>query len=199
MTDVVVTPCKRGHVSGRDAHRGCIECRRLRRRGGLPPAPPPRWTEAAVEKAAGLWAKGFSASQVAAQLGPGFTRNAVIGRLHRLGKARVQREGIASVRENVERRSAGRKPAETRAPRAKRAIASPPIVPRTDERPAATGPAPFPRSSIFICPWIEGDPRDKPIFCCGRPVTRGAYCDAHAGWAYGPMVYRDRRLGKAAG
>ena len=43
------------------------------------------WTEDRVEVLKKLWLDGFSASQIAKQLGGGLTRNAVIGKVHRLG------------------------------------------------------------------------------------------------------------------
>ena len=43
------------------------------------------WTEERVELLKKLWLEGFSASQIAAELGDGVTRNAVIGKVHRLG------------------------------------------------------------------------------------------------------------------
>ena len=42
------------------------------------------WTDDRVEVLKKLWAEGLSASQIAARLG-GVTRNAVIGKVHRLG------------------------------------------------------------------------------------------------------------------
>ena len=42
------------------------------------------WTDERVEKLKELWAEGMSASQIAKSLG-GVTRNAVIGKVHRLG------------------------------------------------------------------------------------------------------------------
>ncbi|HDL16571.1 MAG TPA: GcrA cell cycle regulator, partial [Rhizobiales bacterium] len=42
------------------------------------------WTDDRVELLKKLWAEGLSASQIAGQLG-GVTRNAVIGKVHRLG------------------------------------------------------------------------------------------------------------------
>ena len=42
------------------------------------------WTDERVELLKNLWAEGLSASQIAAELG-GITRNAVIGKVHRLG------------------------------------------------------------------------------------------------------------------
>jgi len=42
------------------------------------------WTEERVELLKKLWLEGLSASQIAAMLGEGVTRNAVIGKVHRL-------------------------------------------------------------------------------------------------------------------
>ena len=42
------------------------------------------WTDERVEQLKKLWSDGLSASQIAAELG-GITRNAVIGKVHRLG------------------------------------------------------------------------------------------------------------------
>src|SRR5436305_6152888 len=42
------------------------------------------WTDERVERLKKLWADGLSASQIAGELG-GITRNAVIGKVHRLG------------------------------------------------------------------------------------------------------------------
>src|SRR5208337_2932931 len=45
------------------------------------------WTEERVELLRKLWREGRSAAQVAAALGSETTRNAVIGKIHRLGLA----------------------------------------------------------------------------------------------------------------
>jgi len=50
-----------------------------------PPPPPALWPDARVEALTRAWRAGLSASQIAARLGGGLTRNAVIGKLHRLG------------------------------------------------------------------------------------------------------------------
>ena len=42
------------------------------------------WTDERVELLKKLWMEGLSASQIAAELGDGVTRNAVIGKVHRL-------------------------------------------------------------------------------------------------------------------
>ncbi len=42
------------------------------------------WTDELVERLRKLWANGYSCSQIAADLGGGITRNAIIGKVHRL-------------------------------------------------------------------------------------------------------------------
>src|ERR1700724_3658947 len=56
------------------------------------------WTDERVEMLKKLWADGLSASQIAAELG-GITRNAVIGKVHRLGlSGRAQTPSSAAPR-----------------------------------------------------------------------------------------------------
>ena len=45
------------------------------------------WTDERVELLRQMWLDGKSASQISAALGGGLTRNAVIGKVHRLGLA----------------------------------------------------------------------------------------------------------------
>ena len=64
------------------------------------------WTDERVELLKKLWSDGLSASQIAAELG-GITRNAVIGKVHRLGlagragPARAERPRNAMPRKSV--------------------------------------------------------------------------------------------------
>src|SRR3569833_2259548 len=45
------------------------------------------WNDETIAELRRMWSDGMSASQVARQLGGGLTRNAVIGKVHRLGLA----------------------------------------------------------------------------------------------------------------
>ena len=63
------------------------------------------WTDERVELLKKLWADGLSASQIAAELG-GITRNAVIGKVHRLGlSGRAKSPSSASPRPRKARTS----------------------------------------------------------------------------------------------
>ena len=56
------------------------------------------WTDEIVEQLKQHWIDGKSASQIASLLGNGVTRNAVIGKVHRLGLAGRAKSPSASAR-----------------------------------------------------------------------------------------------------
>ncbi len=55
------------------------------------------WTDERVERLKKLWSEGLSASQIAAQLG-GVSRNAVIGKVHRLNLPGRAKQAAARLR-----------------------------------------------------------------------------------------------------
>ncbi|MBL4916124.1 GcrA family cell cycle regulator [Szabonella alba] len=81
------------------------------------------WTDERVETLKKMWTEGQSASQIAKELG-GVTRNAVIGKVHRLG---------------LSNRVGGKEESEAETPVASPAAAAPPSAPpRAEPAPAAT-------------------------------------------------------------
>jgi len=95
------------------------------------------WTDERIEKLTKMWEGGATASQIAEELG-GVSRNAVIGKAHRLGlKARP-----SPVKPNEK--------VETPAPKAARPAppAEPKPVPPRASAPAAPSPAPAPRPAV---------------------------------------------------
>jgi GcrA cell cycle regulator len=145
------------------------------------------WTDERVETLKKLWLDGLSASQIAKQLG-GVTRNAVIGKVHRLGLS-----GRATP-------SQPQRPT-FKAPRAPRpAIAAAP-APRRPLEPAAPAQMPTPAMvaeapgtatvltlGAHMCKWPIGDPASDGFTFCGRRSDReGPYCSEHARIAYQPQ------------
>lgn len=148
------------------------------------------WTDERVELLKKLWQDGLSASQIAKQLG-GVTRNAVIGKVHRLG---------------LSGRAAPSKPQRTvfKAPRPARVAPAAPSAPRRIAEPvpvAAAAPAPAPVRYVdeapgmatvltlgtHMCKWPIGDPAlDTFTFCGRRSEENGPYCHEHAQVAYQP-------------
>ena len=100
------------------------------------------WTEERIERLKAMWTKGATASEIADELG-GVSRNAVIGKAHRLGlEARPSpvkpgEEGDHGTHAAPAKSSVVPKSAEPAAPKAERA-ASPPIEPA--HRPVAAPP-----------------------------------------------------------
>ncbi len=89
------------------------------------------WTEERVETLKKMWAEGQSASQIAKELG-GVTRNAVIGKVHRLGLSNRASGGTAKV---VKEKPAAKADAVPKAaPKAKA---------EAPERPAPAAPTPI--------------------------------------------------------
>ncbi len=153
------------------------------------------WTDERVETLKKLWLDGLSASQIAKQLG-GVTRNAVIGKVHRLGLS-----GRATP-------SQPQRPT-FKAPRAPRpAIAAAPAPRRTIE---AALPSHLPAPALIaeepgtatvltlgahMCKWPIGDPSSDSFTFCGRRSEReGPYCGEHARVAYQPQQKKTGRSG----
>ena len=132
------------------------------------------WSDDRVTTLSKLWLDGLSASQIAQQLG-GVTRNAVIGKVHRLGLS-----GRAAP-------SAPARAACVTVPRARRSAGAAP--PRRPPRPIlVTAPTEAPkgpglvdslvRLAAHACKWPIGDPKSPDFSFCGRR-TDGRYCATH--------------------
>jgi GcrA cell cycle regulator len=91
------------------------------------------WTDERIEQLRTLWTKGMTASQIAEELG-GVSRNAVIGKAHRLGL----QSRPSPVKANDGEDAPARKPAS---PRAKPAPAAAPAAPVAKVQPAPARPA----------------------------------------------------------
>ena len=81
------------------------------------------WTEDRVGALKKLWLEGQSASQIAKQLGGGVTRNAVIGKVHRLGlsgRAAPSQPARATFRPSRRRRVAWKRCSPSRCSRPRR-------------------------------------------------------------------------------
>ncbi|MXP25534.1 GcrA cell cycle regulator [Altererythrobacter indicus] len=96
------------------------------------------WTEERIETLRKLWEGGSTASQIAEELG-GVSRNAVIGKAHRLGlKSRPSPVKSGEKKDGAKKAAKTAKPAEKPKPKEK------PTAPKVEARPA---PAPAPRQA----------------------------------------------------
>lgn len=96
------------------------------------------WTDERVELLKKMWGEGQSASQIAKELG-GVTRNAVIGKVHRLGLSNRTAPGAAPAGKPDPKPEAKPKPAATAAAAPSPAPAAP--EPKTESAKPPTPPA----------------------------------------------------------
>ena len=106
------------------------------------------WTDERVELLKKMWGEGQSASQIAKELG-GVTRNAVIGKVHRLGLSN--------------RATGGGAKSEAKAKPAPKAEAKPKPTPKTE--PARPAPAPEAEAKPVT-------PARRQIIPAGQPAWR---------------------------
>ena len=176
------------------------------------------WTDERVELLKKMWGEGQSASQIAKELG-GVTRNAVIGKVHRLGLS--NRAGSAGAAKAEAKPAAAPKPKAEPKP-AETTLAPIPMSPARKAIIPAGQPLPPQPSANEIspealakvnevektakklslmeltertCKWPIGDPATPDFWFCGLPTQQGKpYCEAHVGVAFQPMsARRDRR------
>jgi len=156
------------------------------------------WTDQRVEKLEKLWKEGKSAAEIAKELGD-VTRNAVIGKAHRLGlSGRPQSSASTQTKKDTSGKTAKsispKKVAEAKKQASAKAVAETQAktVPAAVVRSAATRAAERPEDGLTIldlservCKWPIGDPRDADFHFCGGPSRPGTpYCDEHVAMAY---------------
>jgi GcrA cell cycle regulator len=158
------------------------------------------WTDERVELLRKLWNDGLSASQVAAELGPGITRNAVIGKIHRLGLAErakavsAQRPRVAKAPRQTQPRMNGVSSHGNLALAfAPHALTSPRLAPEEEVVIPISERVTLMELRESMCRWPMGDPTSPEFrFCGGKSkIGGGPYCAYHARVAYQPA--QDRR------
>jgi len=164
------------------------------------------WTDERVELLRKLRLEGFSASKIAAQLANGVTRNAVIGKMHRLGlSGRVKPPAPPQPRL---RSKLPPSPHRATAPRPGGSMVRGNTALAYAHRPFAA-PQPqfveevvvpiFERVTITeleeaVCRWPLGDPTSAEFRYCGTKSPPGSsYCLYHARLAYQPAQDRHER------
>jgi GcrA cell cycle regulator len=161
------------------------------------------WTDERMELLQKLWLEGWSASRIAAELGPPVTRNAVIGKVYRLGlsgrvKAAPNHVLVPPPQQMPPSRPhkhADRPPVlgntalalhplfvATPAPRTVREV----VVPIAE-------PVTILELRESMCRWPIGDPAQPEFHFCGvkKVPGHGPYCARHSRIAY--QSHHDRR------
>ena len=138
------------------------------------------WTSEKVEKLKELWSKGHTASQIAEMLGD-TTRNAVIGKAHRLNlSAKIKTRTATSNRdfENLTNEK------NTQIKKGRRSKFKSLIIEKNFE---PENPKQLEELDENSCKWPIGHPDEKSFYFCGRSSLKDfSYCKLHLLYAYQP-------------
>ena len=138
------------------------------------------WTEEKVAKLKELWGKGKTANQIAQIIG-GISRNAVIGKAHRLNlSAKIKTRFVTSNKSFDE--SSGNKDFDTNKGRKNRFKSL--IIDKNFE---PENPKQLEELDEGSCKWPIGHPNEKSFYFCGRTSLKDfSYCKLHLLYAYQP-------------
>ncbi len=155
------------------------------------------WTDERINTLKKMWKEGKSAAEIAKTLGKGVTRNAVIGKAHRMGLSgrpspikkpvAPKKEAAPKVTKAVAPKAAA--PAKKVAAPAAKAIVPTREVEELRKLESAAvqigGGVALIDLTERMCKWPIGDPKDADFSFCGRGIRVGTpYCPEHAAMAY---------------
>ena len=148
------------------------------------------WTEEKVNKLKELWGKGNTASQIAEIIG-GITRNAVIGKAHRLNlSAKIKTRTVAS-NKNYNNTTEQR---DDKVKRGRRSKFKSLIIEKDFE---PENPKQLEELDENSCKWPIGHPNEESFYFCGRTSLKDfSYCKLHLLYAYQPKGKKEEVIEK---
>ena len=139
------------------------------------------WTEEKVESLKKLWGSGKTASQIAEIIG-GVSRNAVIGKAHRLNLSAKIKTRTATSNQNFNNSTNEKNIQATKRGR-KNKFKS--LIIEKDFEPE--NPKQLEELDENSCKWPIGHPDEKSFYFCGRSSLKDfSYCKLHLLYAYRP-------------
>jgi len=138
------------------------------------------WNEEKVNKLKELWGKGSTASQIAEIIG-GISRNAVIGKAHRLNLSSKIKTRNTSSSQNFDNSSEENSSKQRRDKKSKFQS----LIIEKDFEPE--NPKKLEELDESSCKWPVGHPEERSFYFCGRSSLKDfSYCKLHLLHAYQP-------------
>ena len=138
------------------------------------------WTDEKVAKLKELWGKGKTANQIAEIIG-GLSRNAVIGKAHRLNLSAKIKTRFVSNNKNFENNIENKNSKSFRGRRSRFKS----LIIEKDFEPE--NPKQLEELDENSCKWPIGHPNEKSFYFCGRKSLKDfSYCKLHLLYAYQP-------------
>ena len=148
------------------------------------------WTEEKVSKLKELWGKGNTASQIAEIIG-GISRNAVIGKAHRLNLSAKIKTRTATSNKSFES-SIGENNLKSK--RGRKSKFKSLLIEKNFE---PENPKQLEELDENSCKWPIGHPDEKDFYFCGRTSLKDfSYCKLHLLYAYQPKGKKDEASNK---
>ena len=138
------------------------------------------WNDEKVSKLKELWGKGNTASQIAEIIG-GISRNAVIGKAHRLNLSSKIKTRNVSSNQNIDNSSEENSSKQRKVRKSKFQS----LIIEKDFEPE--NPKKLEELDESSCKWPVGHPEEKSFYFCGRSSLKDfSYCKLHLLYAYQP-------------
>jgi len=148
------------------------------------------WTEERVDKLKELWGKGKTASQIAEIIG-GISRNAVIGKAHRLSLSAKTKARSSSNNQSFNKLNHNQNISQRSGRRSKFKS----LLIEKDFEPE--NPKQLEELDKNSCKWPIGHPDESSFYFCGRTSLKDfSYCKLHLLYAFQPKGKKDETLDK---
>jgi len=148
------------------------------------------WTEERIGKLKELWGKGSSASQIAEIIG-GVSRNAVIGKAHRLNLSSKIKTRSASSNQDFQNNLDENNSKQKRGRKSKFQS----LIIEKDFEPE--NPKKLEELDESSCKWPVGHPEEESFYFCGRSSLKDfSYCKLHLLYAYQPKGKKEEPTDK---
>jgi GcrA cell cycle regulator len=148
------------------------------------------WNEEKVAKLKELWGKGSTASQIAEIIG-GISRNAVIGKAHRLNLSYKFKTKSSTLNQNFKHSNEEN---DSKQKRGRKSRFQSLIIEKDFE---PENPKQLEELDESSCKWPIGHPDEKNFYFCGRSSLKDfSYCKLHLLYAYQPKGRKEESSDK---